>query len=161
MNVSNSDRFIQCKGFSLLELIIVISIAMILGAISLTTFFSVSENQSLEKDVNYAIALVEKARLQTVNAKENAQFSVRFASSSVVLYQGATYSTSSPTNTTFTFSPKVEISSINLTGNSQSVSFEKITGKSNATGTIKFRLKTNTNASTTVILYKTGLVETQ
>ena len=76
----SSNKMTQCdlqkrfsRGFSLIELIIVISIATILTSISITTFFSVSEQQLLEKDVNYAIALVEKARLQTVNAKNNSQ----------------------------------------------------------------------------------------
>jgi prepilin-type N-terminal cleavage/methylation domain-containing protein len=149
------------KGFSLIELIIVISIATILVSISITTFFNVSEQQSLEKDVNYAIAIVEKARLQTVNSKSNSQFGVRFASSSVTLFQGAAYVVGSSTNTVFSFSPKVEILSINLSGGTQNLVFEKITGKSNATGTIKFRLKTNQNASTTIAVYKTGLVEIQ
>ncbi len=149
------------KGFSLLELIIVISISMILGVISISTFYSVSEQQSLEKDVNYAIALVEKARLQTVNAKSNSQFGVRFASSSVTLFQGSSYVAGSSTNTMFNFSPKVEISAINLSGGTQNLVFELITGKANATGTVTFRLKTKPSASTTVIMYKTGLVEIQ
>lgn len=149
------------KGFSLIELIIVISIAMILMAISITTFFSVSDQQSLEKDVNYAIALVEKARLQTVNSKDNSQFGVRFASSSVTLFQGTTFVAGSSTNQVFNFSPKVEIFSISLSGGSQNTTFEKITGKSSATGTVRFRLKTNQSASTTVVVYKTGLVEIQ
>lgn len=149
------------KGFSLVELIIVISIAMILTAISISTFFSVSDQQSLEKDVNYSISLVEKARLQTVNSKDNSQFGVRFSSSSVILFQGLTYVAGSSTNTVFTFSPKVEISSINLSGGVQNIIFEKITGKSSATGTVNFRLKSNQNSSTTVVVYKTGLVETQ
>ena len=148
------------RGFSLIELIIVISIATILTSISITTFFSVSEQQSLEKDVNYAIALVEKARLQTVNAKNNSQFGVRFASSSITVFQGSTYTAGSPTNTIFTLSPKVEISSILLSGGAQSTVFELITGKSNATGTVSFRLKTQ-NASSTIVVYKTGLVEIQ
>lgn len=157
----HGSRECLARGFSLIELIIVISVAMILATISITTFFSVSEQQSLEKDVNYAIALVEKARLQTVNAKDNSQFGVRFASSSVILFQGTTYSAGSSTNTVFNFSPKVEIASINLSGGTQNTVFEKITGKSNATGTVKFRLKTNQSASTTIVVYKTGLVEIQ
>lgn len=160
-SLNKKTKYIAQRGFSLIELIIVISISMILTAISITTFFSVSEQQSLEKDVNYAIALVEKARLQTVNAKDNSQFGVRFASSSVTLFQGTAYVAGSSTNTIFSLSPKVEIASINLSGGTQNTVFEKITGKSNATGTIKFRLKTNQSASTTIVVYKTGLVEIQ
>ncbi len=161
VDMSSSNQKSLAQGFSLIELIIVISIAMILMAISITTFFSVSDQQSLEKDVNYAIALVEKARLQTVNSKDNSQFSVRFATSSVILFQGPTFVAGSSTNTIFNFSPKVEIATINLSGGTQNTTFEKITGKSSATGTVKFRLKTNQSASTTIIMYKTGLVEIQ
>lgn len=163
--MSDSKRGTSCskgqKGFSLLELVIVISIGIILTSISITTFYSVSDQQALEKDVDYTIALIEKARLQTVNAKSNSQFGVSLASSSVTLFQGTTYVAGSSTNNVFNFSPKVEISEINLSGNRQNVVFELITGKSNATGTIKFRLKAHQSASTTVVLYKTGLVETQ
>lgn len=149
------------KGFSLIEIIVVIAITGILISISISTFFSVSDNQSLEKDVNYAISLTEKARLQTVNAKNNSRFGVRFSSSTVTLFQGTTYVAGSSTNTVFNLSPKVEISSINLTGGTQTLAFELITGKSNATGTIRFRLKNNQTASSTVVVYKTGLVEIQ
>lgn len=144
-----------------MELIVVMAIALVLSSISLNTFFNVSETQTLEKDVNYAISFIEKARLQTVNSKNNSAYGVQFASSSVILYQGSTYNASSSTNTRFDFSSKVEISSINLSQNKQGVSFELITGKANATGTIQFRLKAKPSASTTIVLYKTGLVETQ
>lgn len=149
------------RAFSLMELIVVIAVALILSSISLNTFFNVSETQALEKDVNYVISFIEKARLQTVNSKNNSAYGVQFASSSVTLYQGSTYTAGASTNTRFDFSPKVEMSALNLSQSKQGVSFELITGKSNATGTIQFRLKTKPSASTTIVLYKTGLVETQ
>lgn len=149
----------RSAGFSLIELTVVVAIALILSSISLSTFFNVSSNQSLSKDVNYTVALIQKARIQTVNAMNNSRYSVRFASSSVVLFQGTTYNAASSTNVKFDLSSKVEISSINLTGGAQQASFEYITGKSDATGTISFRLKQNTSASSTIILYKTGLAE--
>lgn len=147
------------KGFSLLELTVVVAVALILSSISLSTFFNVSNNQALSKDVNYAVALIEKARIQTLNAQNNSRYSIRFASSSVTLFQGTTYSPSATTNVKFDLSSKVEIYTINLTGNTQQTSFDFITGKSSATGTIGFRLKQDTNSSSTIILYKTGLAE--
>jgi prepilin-type N-terminal cleavage/methylation domain-containing protein len=165
MNMQNDARgyFVACpnqsKGFSLIELVIVIAIALILSSISLSTFFNVSNNQSLSKDTNYAVALIEKARIQTVNDMNSSRYSIRFASSSVVLFQGTTYNASSSANIKFDLSSKVEISSINLTGGAQQASFEYITGKSDATGTVTFRLKQDTSASSTIILYKTGLAE--
>lgn len=148
-------------GFTLIEFVIVATIAIILSSISISTFFNVANNQSLSKDVNYVIALIEKARTQTINARNGSQYSIRFASSSVTLFQGTTYSSSSATNFKYDLSPKVEIASINLTGGAQQNSFEFITGKSNATGTVNFRLKQDTSASSTVVLYKTGLAEIQ
>lgn len=147
------------RGFSLLELTIVSAIAIMLASVSLTTFFNVANNQALSKDVNYVVALIEKARIQTINAQNNNRYSVRFSSSSATLFAGTTYSSTSASNIKFDLSPKVEISAINLTANTQQASFDFITGKSSATGTIGFRLKQDTNASSTIILYKTGLAE--
>jgi prepilin-type N-terminal cleavage/methylation domain-containing protein len=147
------------KGFSLLEITIVTAIALILASLSLSTFFTVSDNQALTKNVEYTISLIQQARTQTLNALNNSRYSVLFASSSVTLFQGTTYSSTSASNIKFDLSSKVQMSSINLTGGVQQVSFDFITGKANATGTISFQLKNNTNASSTIILYKTGLAE--
>lgn len=147
------------KGFSLLEVTIVIAIALILASLSLSTFFTVSDNQALTKNVEYTISLIQQARTQTLNAFNSSRYSVMFASSSVTLFQGTTYSSTSPSNVVFNLSSKVQISAINLTGGTRQVSFDFITGKTNATGTISFQLKNSTNSSSTVILYKTGLAE--
>lgn len=148
------------RGFTLVELIIVTTVSIILISLSLNTFYSVADRQVLEKEVDYAIALIEKARLQTVNSKENTYYSIRMASSSITLYRANTYSTTASSSSHYVFSPKVEVSGINLTGSVTDIAFEPITGKASATGTITFRLKQNQNSSTTIRLYKTGLVET-
>lgn len=147
------------KAFTIVELIIVSSIALILITMSLSTFVQVSDNQALEKDVNHVVAFIEKARTQTINSKNASQYSIRFASSTVTLFSGVTYVAGASSNSVLDLSSKVEISAISLTGGVQQVSFEYITGKSNATGTIRFRLKQNPNASSTIMLYKTGLAE--
>ena len=147
------------KGFSLIELIIVTTVILILSSISLSTFFNVSDNQSLSKDTEYTISLIQKARTQTINAYNNSRYSILFASSTVTLFQGTTYSSTSPSNIQFGLSSKVQISSINLTGGTQQVSFDFITGKASATGTVTFILKSNASASDTIMLYKTGLAE--
>lgn len=150
----------KSRGFTLVELIIVSTISIILVSLSLTTFFSVSDRQVLEKEVDYSIALIEKARLQTVNSKDNSYYSIRISSSTITLYRANVYSATASSSSYYTYSPKIEVSNINLTNNVTDFSFEPITGKSSATGTITFRLKTGQTSSSTIRLYKTGLVET-
>lgn len=147
------------RGFSLIEMIIVFGIVALIAQISISTFVNVSNNQSLEKDVNYAVSMIERARTQTINAKNNSQFGIKFASSTITLFQGTTYNANSASNTVFALSSKVEIAAINLTGGVSQATFEFITGKSNATGTVKFRLKQDANSSSTIMLHKTGFAE--
>jgi prepilin-type N-terminal cleavage/methylation domain-containing protein len=147
------------KGFTIIELIIVTTVSLILISLSLSTFYNVSDRQTLEKEIDYSIALIEKARLQTVNSKDNSYYSIRLSSSTITLYRSNVFSTTASSSSHYVFSPKVEISNISLTGNVSDIAFQQITGSSNATGTITFRLKNNQSASTTIRLYKTGLVE--
>lgn len=149
------------RGFSLIELLIVCSITGILVSMSISTFVNVSNNQSLEKDVNYVVSLIEKARTQTINAKSNSRYGVQFSSSTVTLFQGTTYNAASSSNSVFALSSKVEIASISLTGGTKQAAFEFITGKSSATGTVTFWLKQDHSASSTVVLYKSGFAEIQ
>lgn len=147
------------KAFSLLEVTIVTAIALMLASLSLSTFFTVSDNQALTKNVEYTISLIQQARTQTLNAQNSSRYSILFASSSVTLFKGITYSSTSPSNIQFNLSQKVRISSINLTGGTKQVSFDFITGKANATGTVSFILNNDPKASSTIILYRTGLAE--
>lgn len=148
------------RGFSLIELLIVLAIGVAITGITYVSFNNYGGNQTLEKQTDVVQSYIEKARLQAINSKNFSPFGIKFASSSVTLFQGTGYSASSASNTVYTFSPKLQISSINLAGNVSEMYFSNVTGEPSATGTIT--LKLNNSSSTKVIsIFGTGLSQVQ
>ncbi len=151
------------RGFSMVEVTVVILIFSILAALSFATYVSFSDYQSIDKDADVVVSLVQQARNQTINSKNNSSYGIKFASSSVTLFTGRGYATTSPANSVYNLSSKVKLSSISLTGGTTTIYFMPITGKPSATGTISLVLKTGNGTSTnkTLLLYGSGLVEIQ
>lgn len=147
------------RGFALIELMAVIALAAVVFGLTLTTFSSFADMQSVDKENDVIIAYIQKARNQTINAKNGNQFGVHFASSTVTIYEGSAYAAGAGSNLVYRLSPKVEISALALTGNANRVLFEQLTGKPNATGTVRIRLKTKAAHTKASVIYGSGLVE--
>lgn len=148
------------RGFTLFELIIVVVIMSILFQISITTFFSITKQQSLDKDVESAYSFLLKARNQTINGESGRSYGVRFASTSIILFQGTAYSVAS-TTAIYEFANKSFMDSISLTSGVYDVYFRKITGAPSATGTVIFKISTDDTLQKRMIIHGSGLVEVQ
>lgn len=149
------------QGFTVIELLVVCGIALMLASVSVSTFASFSDYQNIDKNIDVVVSYLQKARNQTINAQNDSQFGVQFASSSVALFQGTSYNSSAASNVVYNISEKVVLSSLSLTGGTTTVYFSQITGKPSATGTALFKLKNNASTTKTVIIYGSGLVEVQ
>jgi prepilin-type N-terminal cleavage/methylation domain-containing protein len=149
------------KGFTLVEILVVLGIALVVSSISMTALSSLSSYQSLDKDTDVSLSYVEKAREQTIESKNFSSFGVHFSSSSVSLFQGTTYSASASTTMVYNLSSKVNISSISLTGGVSDIYFNKISGEPSATGTISFQNKPSASTTKKIVVYGTGLAEIQ
>jgi prepilin-type N-terminal cleavage/methylation domain-containing protein len=146
------------SGFTLIEVLVVIGISALILSATITTFSSMGDMQSLDKDIEVAESYLIKAKNQTVNARSGIQYGVHFASSTITLFNGTVYSAGSSTNSVYSLSNKAEISSIGLSGQTR-VYFERVTGEPSATGTITFRLKSRPTITKSLIIHATGLVE--
>lgn len=147
------------KGFTVAELIVVIAIGAILTTISMTVFVNTIAYHSVDKDVQSVQSSILTARAQAMGSKNFATYGVRFASSSVAIFQGTSFSTAS-TTMVYNLSSRVSISSVQLSNSSTSVYFNKLTGVPSATGTIQLRLNTSSNTRT-ITIQGTGIVDVQ
>lgn len=147
------------KGFTIVEALIGVAILAVIAALSVTTFVNVANYQALEKDADSALSYIQKARNMALNSNEFSQYGVRFASTSISIFQGTTFSTAS-TTMVYNLSSRATISSVNLSNGSRDIYFNKLTGKPNATGTVTFKSKSGTTTKV-LIIYGTGISELQ
>lgn len=147
------------KGFTLIEILIVIGIGLILLSLSLTVFVDSINYHAAEKDADSVLSYIDKARNTAMNSNDFSEYGVRFASTSISIFQGTTFSTAS-TTMVYNLSSRVNIFNIALSNGINDLYFNKLTGKPNATGTITFK---SVSGSTTksLIIYSTGLSEIQ
>lgn len=149
------------RGFSLMELMVVIAISVLLMGISLGVFSALTQKQIVEKSTENVYAVLQEARNKTILGENGSQYGVRFASSSITLFQGSAYNPSSASNITTVLNPRTEISSINLTGGATTIVYSKLSGQPNATGTIQVILKSNSTLLETITIHGSGLSEVQ
>lgn len=149
-------RYYTSHGFTVLELLIVISILAVLLTIVVSSFSSFRRSSVLNTEVQELVTVINRARLLSVSSKNDQQFGVHLESGKVVLFEGSTYSAGASTNETHTFNSMLTLSPVVVSGGGAEVLFEKVTGATaqNATTTL---LVTGTTASTTVVIRPTGV----
>jgi prepilin-type N-terminal cleavage/methylation domain-containing protein len=147
------------KGFTLLEILIIVAIFVALAGIGLSAFYNFNRHHALEKDTRAVFSVLEDARSRTLSAKNDSSWGVHFESTKVVLFEGTDYDASDPKNFLILLSSHVEISSIDLTDGAQSITFQRLTGDADVTGIITLSFINDPSVQKTISIYKTGLVE--
>lgn len=144
------------RGFSALELIIVMAILVVLLASIVPSFLNFRRSSVLNTETQELVTVINRARLLSVSSKNDQQFGVHFEAGKVVLFQGATYSAGAATNEEHAFNSMLTLSTITINGGGSELLFEKVTGATsqNATTTL---LVAGTTASTTVVIRPTGV----
>lgn len=156
MNVKNRNDL----GFTAIEVLIAIVISGIFVMLSVSVFSNLSNNQSLDKETNLSLSLIEKARMKTINSSNLSEYGVKFASTSVTIFPGTIYTSANASNTVYSLGGKAYIYDISLSNGTTTFYFNKLTGKPSATGTITFRL-TGTTTEKIILINSAGLAEIQ
>ena len=138
----------------------VVVIMTILAAIVLGSFRAFHSSQGLEKDTELIVEVLRQARSQTLTSQNASTYGVYFASTTVTLFAGNTYSSGDASNQNFNLINKDVVLDLNLTGESRSVVFNRLTGETAHNGTIII-LSPSSNKTKTITVYKTGLIEFQ
>lgn len=131
------------KGFTLIELIIVIALISILGFLS-TGFYSRFYNQNAVSTVTDELTQeFRKAQIYAMTGKQNGNWGVHNNITSIILFQGSAFA---GRNTAFdeTFSVNSNISISGLTD----LIFSRMTGTPSATPTIIISSANNTRTIT-------------
>lgn len=146
-------------GFTLIEVTVVVSIALVLTALALSGLSSFRDSSLLSQTADDAVRNLKIARSRTLASENARSFGVYFGTSTIVLFPGAAYSPQNPENEITALSPRVEVSANTLAASS--TAFRRLTGEATASGSVTFRLKTNAAKSKTVTIYDSGLFSVQ
>ena len=145
------------KGFTMLELVVVVAIVVLLASIIITSFSQFRNSKVLDTGVENTLSVLAKARGNTLSSKNAYQYGVHFEATQAVLFRGATYSSFDTNNEAALLDNALEISSISLTGGGSNVLFDRLTGKTNMNGTIVIRVKSDTSKTKTITINATGI----
>ncbi len=166
ISLKNNKNNAKCtnrkkSGFSLIELLIVISITMILGGIAFVSSSRILNFTSIEGQAQSIRSHIERARIYTLASKNNSSFGVVFSSSTARVFQGTTFVSASSSDQVLQLDTSNNIINILLSNGSNTLYFNKITGEPNATGTIMITAINNNLDRRTIIIYTTGVVDIQ
>lgn len=141
----------------ILEVIISIGIIGIIVAGVAGSFGGLRGGDALTSSTETVLSALSTARSQTLAYKENARYSVHFASSTVTVFPGTVWSEGLGSTTVFTLVPGVVVSAVNVTGGGVDVAFDRFTGKTLQYGTTTLQAAA-TLATSTIVIQKTGVV---
>jgi len=136
------------KGFSFVEMIISLGLLIMISSLILFSFNSLNNKQSLDKQVDFIKSSINKTRTNAINSLNNTDQTFTFATTTI------TYDTK-----TINLENNITLSS--YTTNTKNITFSRLTGFPNATGTIVYKLqKGNTVlATSSIIINNLGIIE--
>lgn len=154
---TNSHFSHRSRGFSLVEMLVVLAIGVIITAVVVGSFSRSTGLQALDKQTTVALSLLEQARDLTLSAKNAAVYGVHFETTKAVLFTGPTYSASASSNVVEPMHYLLQISGISLLGGGNDVVFNRLVGDTAQSGTVTLSLLASTTQSKTITIFSTGI----
>jgi len=151
------------RGFTLIEVLISISIIIIIASIATPNLIEFKRQQTLKNTTEDVLSLLNKARNNTIASKESKNYGIRFFSDKVILFRGLTY-TESTDNEVVNFDSFVTIPSvggINLLGGGDEVVFSRLTGDVANYGTIRIELVNDSERKKIITISKIGIMSVE
>ncbi len=143
------------EGFSLLEVLIAISIMAGLAALATVSYRPFAHSIDLQTATQQLLTTIHQARDRTLSSEGASNYGVHFASDQYVLFKGAVYNAGAADNEVNALPPKLAIYDISLGGGSDVV-FDRLAGTTVSAGSVSLRLVNTPEQSTTISILPTG-----
>lgn len=145
------------KGFSSLEIIIVIAVAGILLAISVNSFQVAQIKKNQDEIIQTITTSLDEQKVNTQTGKNSQHYGVKFNSSDFTLFTGNSYNPSSDQNKIIVINPQFEITET-LSNSDNIIYFTKLTGDINEIATITISHIDNRIDPKQILIEKTGAI---
>jgi prepilin-type N-terminal cleavage/methylation domain-containing protein len=146
-------NFKKIKGFSLIEMIVVLAIIVTLISIVINSFGKAGGSEALSTTVVSIISVLNEAKSQAISSKNAHDYGVRILPNQLVSFED-TYGTN---NKILTISNLVTIST--STGIGTDIIFNNVSGSTSASGTITVTVLSDTSKKGIINIYNTGAIE--
>ena len=127
-------KLLQKTGFTLIEILIIVSIIGIIASITLVGLQNYSNYQRFEQEVALVRATFFDSHTEARSAVGDQAHGVKISGNSLIQYSGNNYVAGAPSNQTTTLT--ASIVSYSLTGGVSEINFSQLVGIPNATGTV-------------------------
>lgn len=144
------------KGFSLVEILLALSIIAVIAVVGVTSFSNYNTEKALSLEAEKVVSLLVKARSLSLSAKGGDVYGVHFDTDKAVLFKGTSYSAGTAGNQAQQLNSAVRISATVLAGGGAEVVFRKLTGTTAQSGTVTLALVKNGSLTKTVTITATG-----
>lgn len=138
------------KGFTIIELLIVLTIVAVLMGIASLPIIRFRREQALQNTTNMVFTVINEARAKTLAGSENTNYSVRLESDRAILFRGSTYQSSAVTNQIFLYESPVVLGTVAISGGGATITFDRLRGTTAHHGTLQLQLPDNTARTITV-----------
>jgi prepilin-type N-terminal cleavage/methylation domain-containing protein len=139
-------------GFTLIELLLSVAIIGMLAGLSLPVYESFARRNDMDLVAQNTVGAIRRAESYARAVQGDSVWGVKFQSSGVILFKGATYATRDAAfDETITVPGSVALSGLT------EVQFAKLTAAPNTVGTVT--LTSSTNATRTLTLNAKGMVD--
>ena len=154
---SASGVRVSLRGFTLVELLVVVAISFGIAALFLAPFKTLRQRGLLDSSTEQVIGAVESARAFTLAGKSGLPQGIHIDTAKITIFPGTVYVSGSAGNTVITLSSLIVLSNAPSTD----MIFQKGTGKPGEQHTLTIALSADATQNRTVTVYATGAIKTQ
>lgn len=150
------------KGFTLIEIMVVISIIIVILTIAVSGFVYFKNNSDLNNNVQNVISSLKTAQNKTLASENYTRYGVYLNTASVpnqyVIFQGNTYALRTPSeDKIYNLEDSIEFHNVNL-GLGSEIVFDRLTGVSSIEGSFGLRSKLDVSKNKTIYVASSGSV---
>lgn len=144
------------RGFSLIEVVVVVAIALLLSGLALASFRQFGHRLDVGATAQKIVVTLDDARNRTLGSRADSRWGVHFAADSYTLFPGSTYTAGSSSNEVHALPAGLTIDAINLAGGGSDVVFDSLTGNTSLTGTVRLALTETPANNQTITITAAG-----
>lgn len=143
------------KGFTLLELIVVIGLVGIVSRLVYSSFSDLNNRQVLDQEVALVKSYIQKSRMNSLNSKNGDAHGIAFASSTISVIEVLA------TSTKYIYTLDNRVRLVNSTLGTSTLTFARISGLPNASGTLTYTYSIGTKVigTSTIVINGAGVVQ--